>query len=61
MNNNFDFPENDPIPQDRIKKNKARTKKFISEEIHDQHKLNNQFKKKKKRLQEEESWEDWQD
>ena len=44
---------------DKSETSKKRNKKFVSEEAYDQHKLNKQFKQKKKELEEEDTWENW--
>ena len=57
MNRNFDFRDEPPKNNKFIEK--KRNKKFVSEEAYDQHKLNKQFKQKKKELEEEDTWENW--
>ena len=57
MNRNFDF--HDDSTKNNNFREKKRNKKFVSEEAYDQHKLNKQFKQKKKELEEEDTWENW--
>lgn len=57
MTRNFDF--RDDVPKNNRFRDKKRNKKFISEEAYDQHKLNKRFKQKKKELEEEDNWENW--